>query len=232
MDNLKCKVCGENLKVTGKESYVTCTNCEEVNSFYNVFVSCKNDSGTGQVTIEARVAKEIYDELVSKGYKVFYVSMENGNEKLLSSALKEAKIMIVIGTNTKNFNDAKVKSEWQQYLAYMKEDASKQIIPCYRDMMYDLPDELQKFESIDISGAWFVEELVKRVLEKLDVNKTVITSEKVNKKVKDLGDESEVVISKVTSEDKKSSTFNSKLIYKIITYIILAIILAIYRSMN
>ena len=188
-DATKCSVCGNEIDIADDQLEVICPNCGNVTSkvpnffakgAYEVFISCRSVSDTGQPTMDSRVAKEAYDKLVSKGYEVFYAPETTSDNMLASDALGEARILVVIGTNTRNFNDATVKSEWQQYLTYMKEDSSKRIIPCYRDLPYDLPDDLIKFDSLDISGAWFLDDLVKRVSSEPEKKKTIELGANIN----------------------------------------------------
>ena len=187
MQTVKCKECGTSLKLSNGQTEVTCHSCGSVTTlpilevdknthivFTNehtcdVFICCKEMSDNGQKTMEHGVALSIYGELEKNGYRVFYapISLDGNSDSQRigtnSRVLDKSKIMIVIGTNSRSFNDSKVKGEWQSFLELMDTDKTKQLIPCYRDMSYDLPEELSVFESFDISRIGFIDYLVKKV---------------------------------------------------------------------
>ena len=187
MRTVKCKECGTSLNISNEQSEVTCHSCGSVTALSiqeiekkipvaftkeydcDVFICCKAISDNGQKTMEDGVASGIYDELEKSGYRVFYapISLEGKSDLqktgINSETLDKAKVLIVIGTNTRSFNDSKVRVEWQRYLELMATDKTKKLIPCYRDMPYDLPEELSVFESFDISRIEFNDSLVKKV---------------------------------------------------------------------
>ena len=116
---------------------------------YDVFICYKETDDFGSRTKDSTLAQEIYYQLTNEGYKVFFsrITLEDKlgqqYEPYIFAALNSAKVMLVVGTKPEYFNAVWVKNEWSRYLALMKNDRSRLLIPCYRDMdPYDLPEEL------------------------------------------------------------------------------------------
>ena len=109
-------------------------------------------------------------------------------EPYIFAALNSAKVMIVVGTKAEYLNAVWVKNEWSRYLALMKKDKSKVILPCFRDMdPYDMPEALSVLQSYDMSKIGFIQDLLRGV-EKI-VSKD---AEGVTKKVEVVHQESDV----------------------------------------
>lgn len=138
---------------------------------YDVFICYKEtDNETKQRTIDSVYAQNIYDKLIDKGYKVFFarITLEDkiGSqyEPIIYAALRSAKVMLVIGSKQENIDAVWVRNEWSRYISFMEEDKDKKIIPCYKDMdAYDLPDELQPYQAIDMSKIGFEQDLVRGI---------------------------------------------------------------------
>jgi tetratricopeptide (TPR) repeat protein len=82
--------------------------------------------------------------------------------------------MLVIGTRKEHFEAVWVKNEWSRFLAIMKKDRSRLLIPCYRDMdAYDIPDELSNLQSQDMSKVGFIQDILRGVKKVLDAGKSV-----------------------------------------------------------
>jgi hypothetical protein len=65
-----------------------------------------------------------------------------------------------------------VKNEWSRFLALMKKDRSKLLLPCYRDMdPYDLPEQLSVLQSYDMSKIGFIQDLIRGISKVLDAEK-------------------------------------------------------------
>ena len=86
----------------------------------------------------------------SRGRRVFFarITLEDKAgqqyEPYIFAALNSTKVMIVVGTSARNFNAVWVKNEWSRFLALMKKDKKKLLLPCYRDMdPYDLRTALR-----------------------------------------------------------------------------------------
>ena len=143
---------------------------------YDVFICYKETDNNGRRTIDSTLAQDIYYQLTNEGCKVFFsrITLEDKlgkeYEPYIFSALNSSKVMLVIGTHKDYFNAVWVKNEWSRFLDLAKNDKSKMLIPCYRDMdAYDLPDELSMFQSQDMSKIGFIQDLIrgiKKVLQK------------------------------------------------------------------
>lgn len=144
---------------------------------FDVFICYKEtDDDTNERTRDSIDAQEIYYQLTQAGYRVFFsrITLEDKAgteyEPYIFAALHSAKIMLVIGSKPEYFQAVWVKNEWSRYLALMKKDRSKLMLPCYRGMdPYDLPEQLAVFQSYDMTKIGFVQDLlhgVKKVLHK------------------------------------------------------------------
>ncbi len=141
---------------------------------FDVFICYKETTEGGSRTKDSVIAQDIYDHLVNAGYKVFFarVTLEDKlgqqYEPYIFAALNSAKVMLVIGSKKEYFNAVWVKNEWSRFLALMKKDRSRLLIPCYRDMdAYDIPEELAMLQSQDMSKIGFNQDLlhgIKKVL--------------------------------------------------------------------
>ena len=107
---------------------------------YDVFICYKETGASGTRTKDSALAQDIYYQLNAEGYKVFFsrITLEDklGHEyePYIFAALNSAKVMVVVGTSAENYNAPWVKNEWSRFLALMKKDRNKLLIPCYRDM--------------------------------------------------------------------------------------------------
>ena len=141
---------------------------------YDVFICYKETDDSGSRTKDSTLAQEIYYQLTNEGYKVFFsrITLEDKlgqeYEPYIFAALNSAKVMLVVGTRPEFFNAVWVKNEWNRYLALMKNDRKRVLIPCYRDMdPYDLPEELSSLQSQDMGKIGFMQDIihgVKKVL--------------------------------------------------------------------
>ena len=154
---------------------------------YDVFLCYKETGENGQRTVDSTLAQDIYYQLTEKGYRVFFarITLEDKAgleyEPYIFAALHSARVMVVVGTRPEHFNAVWVKNEWSRFLALMKTDRKRLLIPCYRDMdPYDLPEQLSVLQSYDMSRIGFLQDLVRgisKVLEgekKAEVKETVI----------------------------------------------------------
>lgn len=160
---------------------------------YDVFICYKESTEGGSRTKDSTIAQDIYYQLVGEGYKVFFsrITLEDKlgkqYEPYIFAALNSAKVMLVIGTKSEYFSAVWVKNEWSRFLALMKQDRTKLLIPCYRDMdPYDLPEELSALQSQDMSKIGFMQDLLHGVKKVLDSNKAEATSAVVGPGVKSL----------------------------------------------
>lgn len=118
---------------------------------FDIFISYKElEEGTSQRTEDSVIAQDIYSRLTKEGYKVFFsrITLENrlgeDYEPIIYSALRSAKIMLLVGTSREHMNAPWVRNEWMRYLAMMdEEENTKTLIPVYSRMdPYDIPQEI------------------------------------------------------------------------------------------
>lgn len=145
---------------------------------YDVFISYKELDENGERTRDSVLAQDIYYQLTEQGRRVFFsrISLEDipgtQYEPYIFAALNSAKVMIVVGTSAENLNAVWVKNEWSRFLAMMRKDKSKLLIPCYRDMdPYDMPEQLTVLMSYDMSKIGFIQDLIRGVNKVLDADK-------------------------------------------------------------
>ncbi|MEE0514422.1 MAG: TIR domain-containing protein [Emergencia sp.] len=147
---------------------------------YDVFICYKETGASGTRTKDSTLAQDIYYQLNAEGYKVFFsrITLEDklGHEyePYIFAALNSAKVMIVVGTSAENYNAPWVKNEWSRYLALMRKDRNKLLIPCYREMdPYDLPEELSMLQSQDMSKIGFIQDLIRGIKKVVSAEKEV-----------------------------------------------------------
>jgi tetratricopeptide (TPR) repeat protein len=146
---------------------------------YDVFICYKESSEAGTRTKDSALAQDIYYQLTNSGIKTFYsrITLEDKlgqeYEPYIFAALNSAKVMVVVTTNPANINAVWVKNEWSRFLALMKKDSGRLLIPCYQDMdAYDLPEELSLLQSQDMSKIGFIADLIRGIKKVLDVGHT------------------------------------------------------------
>ena len=152
---------------------------------YDVFICYKETDPSGARTRDSVIANDIYHQLTNEGYKVFYAAITlegklgSAYEPIIFAALNSAKVMLAIGTKPEYFTAVWVKNEWSRYLKIVKQDHSKLLIPCYKDMdAYELPEEFAHLQAQDMSKIGFINDLIrgiKKVLQK-DEPKVVETT--------------------------------------------------------
>ena len=145
---------------------------------YDVFISYKELDANGERTRDSILAQDIYYQLTEKGWRVFFsrISLEDvpgtQYEPYIFAALNSAKVMVAVGTSGENLNAVWVKNEWSRFLAMMRKDKGKLLIPCYRDMdPYDLPEQLAVLMSYDMGRIGFIQDLIRGVSKVLDAEK-------------------------------------------------------------
>ncbi len=137
---------------------------------YDVFICYKETDDAGQRTQDSVIANDIYYQLSTQGYKVFYaaISLEDklgsSYEPCIFAALNSAKVMLVVGTKPEYFNAVWVKNEWSRFLKIMKNDRSKVLIPCYKNMdAYELPEDFAHLQAQDMSKIGFINDIVRGI---------------------------------------------------------------------
>ncbi len=134
---------------------------------YDVFLCFKDTGADGQRTPDSILAQDIYYQLTERSHRVFFsrITLEDkaGSEyePYIFAALNSAKVMVVVGTKPEHFNAVWVKNEWSRFLALMRRDRNKTLLPCYRDMdPYNLPEQLKILQSYDMSKIGFIQDLI------------------------------------------------------------------------
>lgn len=137
---------------------------------FDVFICYKETDENGKRTNDSVIANDIYHQLTQEGFKVFYaaITLEDklgqAYEPYIFAALTSAKVMLVIGSKPEYFNAVWVKNEWSRYLKIMKNDRTKLLIPCYKDMdAYDLPEEFSHLQAQDMSKIGFINDIVRGI---------------------------------------------------------------------
>lgn len=137
---------------------------------YDVFICYKETDGTGARTHDSVYAQKIYDALTREGLRVFFsrITLEDkigtAYEPYIYAALHSAKVMLVVGLSAENMNAPWVKNEWDRYLSIAKQDSTKALIPCYKDMSpYDMPEEFTYLQAQDMGKIGFLQDLVRGV---------------------------------------------------------------------
>ena len=137
---------------------------------FDVFICYKETDNNGRRTQDSVLANDLYHQLTQEGFKVFFsrITLEDklgtAYEPYIFAALNSAKVMVVIGTRPENFNAVWVKNEWSRFLALVKSDSSKVLIPAYRDMdPYDLPEEFSHLQAQDMSKLGFMQDLIRGI---------------------------------------------------------------------
>ena len=145
---------------------------------YDVFICYKESDENGNRTRDSLLAQDIYYQLAEQGRKVFFsrITLEDmvgtQYEPYIFAALNSAKVMIVVGTKAEYMNAVWVKNEWSRFLAMMKKDRSKILLPCYRDMdPYDMPEQLSVLQSYDMGKIGFIQDLIRGIAKVLDAQK-------------------------------------------------------------
>ncbi len=137
---------------------------------FDVFICYKETDNNGRRTQDSVFANDLYHQLTQEGFKVFFsrITLEDklgtAYEPYIFAALNSAKVMVVIGTRPEHFNAVWVKNEWSRFLALVKNDSSKVLIPAYRDMdPYDLPEEFSHLQAQDMSKLGFMQDLIRGI---------------------------------------------------------------------
>ncbi|SEH86786.1 TIR domain-containing protein [Ruminococcus flavefaciens] len=145
---------------------------------FDVFICYKETDADGKRTPDSVIANDIYYQLTQEGFKVFYaaITLEDklgqAYEPYIYAALHSAKVMLVIGTKPEYFDAVWVRNEWSRYLKIVREDRSKLLIPCYRDMdAYDLPEEFSHLQAQDMSKIGFINDVIRGIKKVLNTEK-------------------------------------------------------------
>ena len=107
---------------------------------YDVFISYKQhhgEDGNGTLTEEADVAQQLYNQFIkddrTRHMNIFFDKESLGKnnagwEPHIYSAIKTAKMMVVVASSIENINARWVKNEWMRFLKYRARGDKKEII--------------------------------------------------------------------------------------------------------
>lgn len=132
---------------------------------FDVFICYKESDDYGNRTEESVIGQELFYELDKLGIKTFYarLTLKPGEEyePVIFSALRTAKVMLVIGCNPQNYTSIWVRNEWSRFLELRENEHKKVIIPCYKNCSpYELPRELAAFQALDMNKIGFLQDVV------------------------------------------------------------------------
>ena len=101
---------------------------------YEVFISFKNLDEKGNQTRDSKLAEELYLKLIDAGIEVFFSNREierRGDPrwgKLIDRALRESKVMVVVGTKLSYIESEWVEYEWRYFSEQIRSGSDKQIL--------------------------------------------------------------------------------------------------------
>lgn len=180
---------------------------EASDNSYDIFICYKQSAHDG-ATADSYDAEYLYYLLRKEGYRVFFAKKSLKNkagvqyEAAIFNAISTSKVMIVFGSEPEYFTSTWVKSEWQRYLAYVKDGTDRKvIIPVYRKMQVkQLPEKLRVYQAInfDVDEKKNFMELRKRINEL--VYSSAISSMEAVESV-DLDDKTKKAILMLASQD-------------------------------
>lgn len=134
---------------------------------FDVFICYKQTDEAGNRTPDSVIANDIYFQLKQAGIKAFYsaITLEDklGSEyePYIYSALSSARVMLVVGTKPEYFQSVWLRNEWSRFLKFVKNDRTRLLIPCYKDMdPYDLPEEFSHLQAQDMSKIGFINDII------------------------------------------------------------------------
>lgn len=134
---------------------------------FDVFICYKQTDEADNRTPDSVIANDIYFQLKQAGIKAFYAAITLEDklgqeyEPYIYAALSSARVMLVVGTKPEYFQSVWVRNEWSRFLKFVKEDRSRLLIPCYRDMdPYDLPEEFAHLQAQDMSKIGFINDVI------------------------------------------------------------------------
>lgn len=134
---------------------------------FDVFICYKETDDRGGRTLDSVLAQDIFEELTSAGYKVFFArrtlerKLGSEYEPYIFAALHSAKIMVHVTSSKANSEAVWVRNEWSRYLSLIAEGQKKTLIPCYKGISaYELPDEMKNLQAQDMSKLGAMQDLI------------------------------------------------------------------------
>lgn len=137
---------------------------------FDIFICYKETDTDGRRTVDSKIAENIYNRLTGVGYRVFFsrITLEDkigtAYEPYIFAAINSSKIMLVVGTNTENFNSVWVKNEWSRFLSLIEKGEEKTLVPCYKSISpYELPVEFAALQAQDMEKIGAVDDLIRGI---------------------------------------------------------------------
>ena len=137
---------------------------------YDIFICYKETDENGNRTLDSVLAQDVYEELVEKGYRVFFsrITLEDKigqeYEPFIFAALNSAKVMLAFGSKYEYYNAVWVKNEWSRFLKLIAAGQKKTLIPCYKNLdAYDMPEEFAKLQAQDMGKVGAIQDLLRGI---------------------------------------------------------------------
>lgn len=186
---------------------------------YDVFICYKETAEKGGRTEDSVLAQDIYDNLTSKGLKVFFarITLEDKlgqqYEPYIYAALSSAKVMLAIGTKFEYYDAVWVKNEWMRFLSMMKTQKDKTLIPCYKGLdAYDMPKEFKNLQAQDMGKLGWLQDLTRGIMKLCgkEVSDSKSTSNEQGQSVNNLLKRAEIFIQ--DGEKEKADEYINKVL--------------------
>ena len=153
---------------------------------YDIFICYKETDENGDRTLDSVLAQDVYEELVEKGYRVFFsrITLEDKigqeYEPFIFAALNSAKVMLAFGSKYEYYNAVWVKNEWSRFLKQITSGQKKILIPCYKNLdAYDMPEEFTKLQAQDMGKVGAIQDLlrgIEKIIGKKESEKVIVQS--------------------------------------------------------
>ena len=175
---------------------------------YDVFISFKDSDREHDIerTQDSIDAQDLYNALVSEGYKVFFsrISLKDKvsehYEPYIYNAIKTAKVMIVFGEKPEYFSSVWIKNEWSRFKTRIEkgEKHKNSLVIAYKNMNPgDLPVVLRSRQCLNASDMTFLPDLtrhIKRVIEEskqaAHLERITVQGGQMSKKARKISNES------------------------------------------
>lgn len=187
---------------------------------YDVFISFKARNANGELTEEAIIARNIYDELTARGFKTFFseISLQGrigeDFEPIIFRALYSCKFFILIATSEENLNAVWVKNEWTRFRDRIKaENLSKCTCVVYNSYLIDINAfdlAFRRNQGIDLSkypvGGY--EKILADGLSKA-LGKNIKEAENYEEKIRKANEETKKLLDRAEKVAKSNKSTNS-----------------------
>ncbi len=175
---MKCKNClGTLTYIDGIYVCQSCGTKQQIENYYEnteVYICYIESDMYGRRTKDSVIAQDLYNKFQNSNINTFYqrISAEdltdNDYDKACEFAFNKAKIIVLIGTNTDNFNRLLTENNFAQ----------KRIFPVYSEMdAYDIPQEIAKMQSVNYNAIGSSSDLIKGILTSLGRGREVEINE-------------------------------------------------------